>query len=446
MPPTSDRLLLLSAFALAVSIYIVLQKLNPQSQVPLLVAVFVGTNMISRTQIFQNSVRRAAQRRLLWLAPKTGNDLGNSKFQELAEPSRTELLSAIRSLANYASNSRASNERRRKLYRMMSWRQQKLCDDAGYSQKLRKIDLFVDKNQDFLGGVVEAAKAEYGLSYRDAAQLKDVLNTSSSNYRVVEALGHFVRDWTTTDEIAPLLSYITAQLDTVIPQEEAANTVVVFPGSGLGRLAHEVAKHRDYGAVHAIEFSGLMHTCHQYMYTAEEKTIYPYVHTCSNFVHTLSQFRGVPILGAEKPGNLTLSLDDFRYFSVPDREKYSNVVVVSAFFVDTAENLIDYFDVINQLTAPSSRSPVQNGYWINVGPLKYGSAAQVELNADEIAHIRRKTGWKDIHSINTIEKPINGQDTVGYITDKESLWQGFYGLAMWTSAQAGNKRKVKDDI
>lgn len=340
----------------------------------------------------------------------------------------------------------------------MSWRQQKLCEEVGYTKKLRKIDTHIGKNQEVFNQIVETTKAHYGINYRDFSGPKLLQqNTLSSNYRVVESLGHFVRDWSVegSTEIEPMLAYIRDHLDQIIPKSEAQNTCIVLPGSGLGRVAHEVAKHRDYGAVYAVEFSGLMHACHQFVYELlklendekilENHQLSPYIHTCSNFVHTDSQFRQVNIPnGVKKPENLHVVLDDFRYFSIPEKDKFQNVVVVSVFFIDTAENLIDYFDVINQLTTPLSRSSVKNGYWINVGPLKYGTAAQVELNADEIAQVRKKTGWKDVNVLHTLKEPNSpycNNGTLGYITDKESLWQGYYGLNMWTSAHKDNQRK-----
>ena len=101
--------------------------------------------------------------------------------------------------------------------------------------------------------------------------------------------------------------------------------------------------------------------------------------------------------------------------------------MVTAFFMDTAENLIDYMDTINELTR--GKNGVKNGYWINVGPLKYGTAARVELNAEEFAHLRKKMGWQDIDNRISLDE----NQLVGYTTDKESLWQGYYGLAMWAS-------------
>lgn len=457
-PVVSDNHLVLLSLVSFAAVYLLLKLLTPvNSQVPVLAAVFVASNMLSRTNMFRlvvaNASRWAETRRQFHFVGL--GEAAHSTELHLLESSKSELVEALRSLDSYGSNSRNYNARRRKLFLMMSWRQQKLCEEVGYNKKLRKIDGHIDKNQAVFNKIVEGAKSHYGLSYRDFDTVKKPKNnSSSSNYRVVEALGHFTRDWAPEGqaEIGPMLSYIRDHLDKIVPPEEAKDTCIVLPGSGLGRVAHEVALHQDYGGVYAVEFSGLMHACNQFLYSKVKEeheaeppkshALYPYIHTCSNFVHTNSQFREVNIPnGVERPSNLHTVLDDFRYFSIDG--KYKNVVVISVFFIDTAENLIDYFDVINQLTTPLTRSAVKNGYWINVGPLKYGTAAQVELNADEISQVRRKTGWIDVDAQTTLDNrssPYSDNGVLGYITDKESLWQGYYGLSMWTSAQKENQR------
>ena len=142
----------------------------------------------------------------------------------------------------------------------------------------------------------------------------------------------------------------------------------------------------------------------------------------------------------EIPETLHIHNQDFRHFKIPNRDSYKNIVVVTAFFIDTAENLLDYLDVIKNLTLPSGN--IERGYWINVGPLKYGTAAQVELNADELKDLRKNLGWKDYNSVYTIYDKLSAGDKtglVGYLTDKESMWQGYYGLNMFASGREENK-------
>ncbi|ODV69780.1 N2227-domain-containing protein [Hyphopichia burtonii NRRL Y-1933] len=407
------------------------------SQVPLAVTLFIATNMLSRAKIFGRLYDKLTQPSLKLPSLQGGN---YHRFAQLNQLSQVELLTAIKSLQSYATNSKKSNDRRKKLFKLMSWRQQKLCQDVGYLQKLNKIDQSIASNQKILNKIADSAIDVYGLSFRDFDLLKNSSssNVSSSNYRVVETLGHYVRDWSLSTELSPLLAYINSQLSSVIPRNHS-NTCIIIPGSGLGRLAHEVAKSNDWGAVHAVEYSGLMHICNEFIYNNKSNLeLFPHIHSCSNFTSTKSQFRPIAIdSNVAKPANLHLHHQDFRYFQIPNLDQFDTVVIVSAFFIDTAENLIDYFDTINHLTTPSRNNKnLKKGFWINIGPLKYGSAAQAELNSEEITKIRKKIGWNDLHhdvTLNNKESPL-----VGYITDKDSLWQGYYGLTRWTSARCEN--------
>lgn len=462
---TSDRDLLIAAVLVCVLAYFGLSLVLPKnSLVPLLVAVFLGSNMFSRTSLFRQLVGRFDT-----ISSKYGSNLGPgvtvphtrgagyAQFEVLSETAKVELLTSIKSLQAYAVNSKKANDRRKKLFKMMSWRQQKLTEDVGYLKKLTKIDQSINKNQLLLKDIADSAIAKYGISYLDFNLLKTTSqaasNTSSTNYRVIESIGHYIRDWSLLGEpeLGPMLTYIQKQLDALIPPQERLQTCIVLPGSGLGRVAHELALKEEYGAVHAVEFSGLMHVCNEYIYSKDKaegkslKELYPYIHSCLNYLTTASQFRTVELEKASQPSSLTLNYGDFRYFLIPDRDQYKNVVVVTIFFIDTAENLIEYFDKINALTGPAKGS-VQNGYWINVGPLKYGSAAQAELNAEEIALMRSKMGWSDVNAVNTIDTPAaagSESGLVGYITDKGSMWQGFYGLNMWASQRTENARVKK---
>lgn len=432
-------------------IYVVLHYLLPRSQIPVLVTVFYFTSMVGKLAIFKRLVGglapffgTPATWRTQWTPvltniPKTIGS-GHLKFLALSEDSRVELLQAIKTLQSYTISSKKVNDRRRRLFKLMTWRQQRLCEDVGYLNKLKRIDKSILANQDLFNKIVEFSIQKYGIAFLDFNLLSKntATQTSATNYRVIEALGHFTRDWDNHHEAEPLLKYIKKQLDS-LPKD--GKTCIIIPGSGLGRIAHEIANYGDYD-VHAVEYSGLMHLCNEFIYAEPyKKEFYPYIHTCSNFYDTESQFRSSKLKQTSLPANLTLHIDDFRYFEVPNKEKYTNVVVLSVFFIDTAENFIDYLDRIQKLTVPHPKNnPIKNGYWINIGPLKYGSAAQVELNASEIQQIRAETGWKDFDVAKSLELD---EKLVGYVTDKESMWQGYYGLSMWGSERKENKANIK---
>lgn len=424
------------------------------NQVTTLVIVFVVSNMIARTPWFQNwLIKKIEGRHKLFSSINSIN--GNDEFQQLSFSSKEEILTAINLLHSYAANTLSQNNRRRKLFKLMSWRQQKLCDDIGYTKKLNSIDKGIKSNQQLLTAIANKYTSKYDLSYSDLQSFQsNRKNASSTNYRVIEALSHIVRDWSQREpkELEPILSYVKEEINRVIPVEERARTCIIVPGSGTGRLAYEIAKwgsksSQSLGAVHAVEYSGLMNMVNGFVFDAaevEKYEIYPYVHTCSNFLNTASQLRVETFqVNIQKPENLHLHHEDFRKFRLNASSKFDNVIIISVFFIDTAENVVDYFDTIQYLTTKNTENNVKNGYWINVGPLKYGTAAQVELNGEEIRKLRKKLGWRDInnkYSIKDTGPENNG--LVPYTTDSESLWQGFYGVCMWNTARQENEQKA----
>lgn len=411
----------------AAALYLVLSLLfGPQLKLPLAIAVFFAMNMAGRAPWLHNLVSKYKAR--VWALGRLPE--GSPEFETLSHVLKEEVLLAIGSLNAYRKNLAGFTNRRRNLFKRMSSRQQEMCRQAGYIKKLDRIDAAFDANQHIFSDIAALASETYGV-YPGSNSFGTAQNTLTTNYRVVEILGHFHRDWSVGfEEQLRILAYVKHQLDKLVPASEAHRACIVLPGLGVGRMAHEVALHRNYAAVHAVEFSGLMHMCHRYVYQKQQTTdasLHPFVHNCLNFYSEDAQMRRCTIGDFEKPPNVHLHLQDFRHFSLP-KNSFRYVVVVSVFFLDTAENPLDYFDKITELASSSSHV----GGWINAGPLKYGSAAQAELTAEEIKKIRKKLGWRDIDETNSAAL----DDLVGYITNKESMWQGYYGLAMWASRKA----------
>lgn len=434
-----DKDLVLSTFIGCSIVYFVLGVLLPNSKIPLLVVVYIVCSMLPRLRSLQALVNGF---KFKVSAPVSYSQEGG-KFSELSLTARYEIVSAINSMESYKTNSKKYNDRRKKLFKYMTWRQQKLCNDVGYLDKLDQIDSQINANQEVFNKIIQHTVDDFGIKYSD---ITSVSESNDNLFKVTEVLNHYLRDWNhDIKEISPIIDYISTQLSKVVPENEKSNTCIIVPGSGLGRLAHELAL-LGYGRVCGVELSGLMYLCNRFIYSdlAQGDLIYPYIHNCSNFDNTIDQFRSCDLNGTTKPENLEIYLEDFGFFQIPDN--FKNVVVVSAFFIDTAENIVDYIDSITALTIPKSKNKVANGYWINIGPLKYGTAPQVELNAHELCKLRHKMGWNDINTVNTLETPLPNEPKGlhGYITDTSSFWQGYYGLTGWLSQRKENSRNKEN--
>ena len=111
--------------------------------------------------------------------------------------------------------------------------------------------------------------------------------------------------------------------------------------------------------------------------------------------------------------------------------------VVTHFFIDTARNLMSYFDTIARLLKPG-------GYWINFGPLLYGSAPFVQLSLEEIVKVAQGMGFEflEVASQGFSESaecgvrdevlPVYGVEAV-YGFDERALTRNAYEAMFWVA-------------
>lgn len=253
------------------------------------------------------------------------------------------------------------------------------------------------------------------------------LKKRNNYYRVVESICHYSRDWAVEPcrEIEPLLQYIRKQCSDL----NSSKTLAIVPGSGLGRIAHSLATETKFSSVHAVEYSWLMVLMNEFIYSkvsSEKVKIYPYLHTYSNHLSLMDQIRSVEIQHSIKlPQSLQIHHGDFTEFDILThlkiKESPENLVLVTCFFLDTAENLIEYLQTINRIS-DNFHGTVR---WINVGPLKFGTAAKIEVSNEELKMLIQSMGWKFTDE----QKP----QLLGYLTDTLGLWQGYYNVTMWTA-------------
>lgn len=102
--------------------------------------------------------------------------------------------------------------------------------------------------------------------------------------------------------------------------------------------------------------------------------------------------------GAPEAGPLQLLLADFnRAFGnltrgAGDRAEEGSPLladaVVTSFFIDTGDDVLQYLETIARLLGPSAPAPEREGapppVWLNVGPLHYASSARVRLSWAEV--------------------------------------------------------------
>jgi hypothetical protein len=113
--------------------------------------------------------------------------------------------------------------------------------------------------------------------------------------------------------------------------------------------------------------------------------LHPFIDSWSHHATNADMFRTVPFPDVPlNKSQVVLVEGDFTTVFTSNLKKGTPKprydVIITYFFIDTARNLISYFDTIQTLLRPG-------GYWINLGPLLYGTAPFVKLSLEEIVEV-----------------------------------------------------------
>ena len=206
-----------------------------------------------------------------------------------------------------------------------------------------------------------------------------------------QTLKHFVRDWADEGEkerndafpcILSTLTTLKEQFDTDRPLK------ILLPGSGVGRLGTEVA---NLGAFEVTlnEWSMYMNIGYRYLFAPSISTIspfpfHPFIDGLSHHRTTQDLLRQVSVPNVQPSPHVLLVEGDFNT-AFNGQEGHFDIIMTH-FFIDTARNLISYFDTIQRLLKPGGR-------WMNLGPLLYGTGPFVQLSLDEIVGVVEEMGF-----------------------------------------------------
>lgn len=175
----------------------------------------------------------------------------------------------------------------------------------------------------------------------------------------------------------------------------AADINVLVPGAGLGRLPYEIAK-RGY-TCQGNEFSLFMLFTSNFILNKCQGLdlfrIYPWVHQYYNNLKSCDQIQMVrfpDVNPCELPEGLEFSMNAGSYIEIYNEpDKWD--CIASCFFLDTANNVIDYIETTWNILKPG-------GFWINLGPLLYHHADvpnedSIEPSYEDIREIIIKFGF-----------------------------------------------------
>ncbi|RMZ93514.1 hypothetical protein BpHYR1_048336 [Brachionus plicatilis] len=233
--------------------------------------------------------------------------------------------------------------------------------------------------------------------------------------RVCTTLKQISRDWSSIGEEERSLCYkpILIELDKLYAEKNPSDVSVLVPGSGLGRLAFDIASKgfkcegNEFSMHMLIVSNFIINKC----FMKNQYKIYPYVDSWSNNLKFENQLRVVefpdvsPQEFVERLSNFSMVAGDF--LEVYNEESTFDCIV-TCFFIDTAHNVIDYIEKIWMLLK-------EGGYWINLGPLLYHYSKiegqmSIELSYEQIKRVIEKVGFKFMREEFGLETKYNSDD------------------------------------
>ncbi|CAK5270825.1 unnamed protein product [Mycena citricolor] len=379
---------------------------------------------------------------------------------------QAHFANVIAAFRYYARYSLSANNRRRKDFFRLPSADRELLAALGYKAKLDRVDEAIEANADFLGLIVEdpeifgqAGEGEeyaepraeghshlHGHSYNHehgAGSAEPYTPTDFDMDKLRSTLKQFVRDWSEEGIVErdacyqPIKDALLRHYASVSEMERRKLRVLV-PGSGLGRLAHDVA---SLGfACQGNEFSQFMllasHCILNRTNEINEHTIYPYVHSFSNIDTTESMLRAVTIpdvLPSSIPRGVDFSLvaGTLPTCLPPDEPQAGQWdAILTCFFIDTAKNVVNYLRIIHKILAPG-------GVWINLGPLLWHwennstNDPSIELTLEEVKELARAIGFDISFCGAENERTI---DTT-YTNNARGMLGYVYHAAFWTATK-----------
>lgn len=268
-----------------------------------------------------------------------------------------------------------------------------------YKERIEKMKKAIWQNYTFLLKIVQPYKSMFNVFRSSTGEvlIEPLLVQPSEIIKMRSTVKLFIRDWSIEGKTEREMCYdpIIEELSKYFTKEEdfEKGIKVLAPGVGLGRLIYELAK-KGYKA-QGNEFSYYMLLCSNYILNnttdKNEYMLQPLIHSFSNVYEEDAPFKKIYIpdenlveeLSKTKTGEMSMVAGEFIHVYKGHDNAWDSVV--TCFFIDTANNVIEYIETIHNILKVG-------GVWINMGPLLYHytsmeNECSIELPWSELKHI-----------------------------------------------------------
>ena len=309
-----------------------------------------------------------------------------------------------------------------------------------YTERIAKLKHAIFQNYTFLLKIADPYKNMFKLYKASSGEvlMEPLIVEGKDIIKMRSTLRLFIRDWAIDgiDErnstYKPILNELKNYFKHKSKNDFENGINVLVPGAGLGRLMYEIAKlgFKSQGN----EFSYYMLLCSNYIFNNTTKenefVIQPLIHSFSNIYNEEAPFKKIMIpdenlaeeLSKTETGEMSMVAGEFcRVY----KEKINFFdSVVTCYFIDTANNIIEYIETIYNILKIG-------GLWINFGPLLYHytdniNEVSIELSWNEVKKIIIGFGFE-------FTKEESVQTT--YSADKDSMTHRIYKCIFFTAVK-----------
>ncbi|KAM5356833.1 hypothetical protein ACJ41O_003479 [Fusarium nematophilum] len=356
--------------------------------------------------------------------------------------SRHRLLDALYGFSKYYERQKVELDRLEGLYKYVTKAQKSLLEhEVQYSKKFGRINGLLRKNQELCDLIVRNALDFYEVEEKEFQQhVKDLekAGKTADKISVSQALKHFVRDWTETgaSERNGPFSCLVKTLEAFFPdRDDAAPIKALVPGSGLGRLGHDVARLGGF-EVTINEWSMYMNLAYRLVESHRARnslSLHPFVDSWSHHATESDMTRALPLPDVPvNASSVVLVEGDFTTAFLGKTGQFD--VVVTYFFIDTARNLMSYLDTIKRVLKPG-------GHWVNLGPLLYGTGPFVQLSLEEVMRVTEAMGFEYLDTeegcgpLTFPDRKVRSMEAV-YGFDDRALTKSAYNAQFWVARRS----------
>ena len=309
-----------------------------------------------------------------------------------------------------------------------------------YMERIEKLKHAIFQNYTFLLKIADPYKNMFKLYKASSGEvlMEPLIVEGKDIIKMRSTLRLFIRDWAIdgieerNSTYKPILNELQNYFKDKSKNDFEKGINVLVPGAGLGRLMYEIAKlgFKSQGN----EFSYYMLLCSNYIFNNTTKenefVIQPLIHSFSNIYDEEAPFKKIMIpdenlaeeLSKTDTGEMSMVAGEFcRVY----KEKINFFdSVVTCYFIDTANNIIEYIETIYNILKIG-------GLWIKFGPLLYHytdniNEVSIELSWNEIKNIIIGFGFE-------FTKEENVQTT--YSADKDSMTHRIYKCIFFTAVK-----------